>query len=201
MVRGRRELPRVGDGDWEMDPGSFPFQYMGLGYCPGWGLGDSRTGDEQALGAPRGSQQPDGDLAPLPRGIHGGPGGLGCCLCPLRWPQGLGGSSVSFQTATSSWPTLRVAVVSPLSTALMASATSPALPAPRSCRRTAAAASSAGLRPASPSCRASRRRWTAGRSTRLRSASTRRVVSGMSLATAPAGIWPCHGLTALGGSC
>ncbi|XP_076213189.1 voltage-gated delayed rectifier potassium channel KCNH4 isoform X2 [Aptenodytes patagonicus] len=78
-------------------------------------------------------------------------------------------------TPTSSWPTRRSAVASPLSTALMVSATSPALPALRSCRRTAAAASSMGPRPASPSCSTSRRCWTAGRSTRLRSASTRRV--------------------------
>lgn len=73
MARGRRELPRVGDGDRDLDPGSFPFPYMGLGSRPGW------TGEEQALGAARGSQQPDGDGNPLPRGTHGRSGGLGCC--------------------------------------------------------------------------------------------------------------------------
>lgn len=51
MVRGRRELPCVGDGGQEKDPGSFPFQYMGLGSCPGWGRGGSRTGDGASSGS------------------------------------------------------------------------------------------------------------------------------------------------------
>lgn len=44
MVRGRRELPCTGDGDREMDPGSFPFQYMGLGSCTAGALGAAGQG-------------------------------------------------------------------------------------------------------------------------------------------------------------
>lgn len=51
-----------GDGSQELDLGSFPFQRVGLGWtwtvqsCLGWGLGGSRAGDEQALGAAGGSR-------------------------------------------------------------------------------------------------------------------------------------------------
>lgn len=44
MVRGRRELPRVGDGGREMDPGSFPFSTWGWGLAQAGALGAAEQG-------------------------------------------------------------------------------------------------------------------------------------------------------------